>query len=272
MSDGESASATRPMPDHMAKAIESFKEAGIYREWTPEDSRRSEAQLALEPLIKAQPGPVSWLPFINTAQENPYTAHVSVFERTALHAATTHLRPEYCRLLLSRGADPNAPEAFQQCTPLHFVVFDRSNFQEMARSNGLAPVLDTEDDLMLLEEECVDVLLRGGARMDAKDKRGDTALMRAIQYRRVAPLRAMLRAAGDAGAPGWGRPGVDTIVANAENSLLLAAVEYQSYDAALALCETGVKFVEDKDRPPLRPFLKEYGMVEFDELLEEHGL
>lgn len=225
-------------------------------------------------IVKAEG--MSWLLFLKLANAIPSAVTAPwtgpIPGMTALHLAADNLRPEYCRLLLARGADPNAIDSLTKSTPLHTIVEDRSDFfaQSLLRK-GMMPLLKSEKDLQRLEKEVLDVLLRGGARMDVTNRIGETALTYAIRLGRVPLLRAMLRAAGAAGAPGWVRPGQSRVVANAEGSLLVLAVRYRHFDIVDVLCKMGVKFTEDPNRALLRDVALRKRLWDIDKLLEARG-
>lgn len=248
------------------------------------DARRRllAAEAALAPLLAGDDG-ASWLPFVAAAQADTRLATVSVHRETALHAAAEHLRPRYAGLLLARGADVNArgPDG---AAPLHAVVQDRRAQIGVGGVTPLGELLPgglTGRGIEALEREVARVLLRGGARLDARDQLGETPLAHAARYGRAELLRVMLEAAavevGEAGGaaevPGWARPGAGCVVdANTPGSLLRIAVEHHSLPAVVVLCATGVRLVEDRTLPSLREITAEDDLLEIDQVLRANGL
>lgn len=243
-----------------------------------DEEARGAAVRALHPLCADDVG-ASWLPFIEEVQANVHAVTAELRGETALHAAAEHLRPAYCALLVARGADVNAAETFDGATPLHAVVQDRSVLlgpDGVTAGGSLLPAGADARAVEALEGECARVLLRGGARLGARDRLGETPLAHAARYGRAALLRVLLKAAStvaEADVPGWARPGTDAVVvANADESLLAVAVAHQNFEAVVALCETDVRLVEDRVHTSLREIAVRQDLLEIDEVLRAHGL
>lgn len=219
---------------------------------------------------------MSWMLFFQIARAIPSAVTAAwngpVDGMTALHVAADNLRPEYCRVLLARGADPNAADFITGNTPLHVIVRDRSNFlQIFPLESGLTPKLCSNDEVPALEKEVILTLLRGAARMDSRNRIGETPVEYAVTLGRAEIVRFLLSAAKGCSIPGWTSPGEDFVVANAEGSLLDRALKLERYDVVEALCGFGVRFEKDPTRLPLR-WGKRRFPTRIDELLTPLGL
>lgn len=200
---------------------------------------------------------MSWFLFFRIARAMPsvisYRWNGPLAGMTALHVACETLRPEYCRVLLARGADPNATDSVTGNTPLHVIARDRFNFVHYsALGSGLAPKLSGDHEVHILEKEVIVVLIRGGARMDVTNSCGETSVSYALSQGRTELVRFLLDASKECTVPGWAEPGQDFVVANSEVSLLDQALKLQRYDIVEALCGMGLRFVQDPTRLPLR--------------------
>lgn len=200
---------------------------------------------------------MSWVLFFQIVQAIPSAISATwngpVRGMTALHVAADNLRPEYCRLLLARGADPNAADSVTGNTPLHVTVRDRSNFLAIyPLKSGLTPKLNRDDEVSALEREVVEALIRGGASMDVENRSGETALAYAVSLGRCSIVRFMLNTAKGTRIRGWVESGTDFVVANAEGSLLDLALRLQKYEVVEELCGLGFRFTTDVTRLPLR--------------------
>jgi Ankyrin repeats (many copies)/Ankyrin repeats (3 copies) len=101
---------------------------------------------------------------------------------TALHLAAAGYRVEIVRLLLASGSDPNASMNMRHSGPLHYAADGYIN----------GPVWDPEQQVQTIE-----CLLAAGAKVNAQDKNGATALHRAVRTRCAAAARVLLQAGGD---------------------------------------------------------------------------
>jgi hypothetical protein len=100
---------------------------------------------------------------------------------TALHLAAAGYRVAIVRLLLAAGADPNAAANHRISRPLHYAA---DGYITGSAWKAKAQV------------ETIRRLLAGGAKIDAQDKNGATALHRAVRTRSAAAAGCLL----DAGA------------------------------------------------------------------------
>lgn len=101
---------------------------------------------------------------------------------TALHLAAAGYRTDIVKLLLAAGADPNANANHRRSTPLHYAA------------DGFisGPCWDPGDQVGTIRS-----LLDAGAKVDAQDKNGATALHRAVRTRCVAAVECLLSAGAD---------------------------------------------------------------------------
>jgi ankyrin repeat protein len=101
--------------------------------------------------------------------------------RTALGFSMRMRKPETVRVLLARGADPNVACKSDGKTPLMLAIGTEQFGDPMGEwafsQDHLAIVVD---------------LLKSGANIDAKDKSGETALMKAVRTGKVEIIKALL--------------------------------------------------------------------------------
>lgn len=138
----------------------------------------------------------------------------------ALHAAAYHLQPEYCGLLLARGADPDARNDSGE-TAVHFLVK-----HEYIRHPGKV------GDVSAREGRVLDVLVKWGINLDAPNDEGNTALLMACTYGKTGLVRALFEAPGE--RAGWERSG--EIEVNARKSVLVEAMVCGNIDIVRLLC------------------------------------
>jgi len=101
---------------------------------------------------------------------------------TALHLAAAGYRVEIVKLLLAAGADANAAGNHRHSGPFHYA----------ADGYITGPVWDAKRQVKTIE-----VLLKGGAKIDAQDKNGAAPLHRAVRTRCAAAVRYLLDAGAD---------------------------------------------------------------------------
>jgi hypothetical protein len=101
---------------------------------------------------------------------------------TALHLAAAGYRVKIVKLLLASGADANAAHNHRQSAPLHYA----------ADGYITGPVWDAKRQVKTIE-----VLLKGGSKIDAQDKNGAAPLHRAVRTRSAAAVRCLLQAGAD---------------------------------------------------------------------------
>ncbi len=135
---------------------------------------------------------------------------VNVWGETAVHVASC-LSASCVRLLLDAGADPSVQDENGQVA-LHFaglsaqsaerlkVVSVLCNTRDTAHINiqdynGKSPLLDFLDDC-----DCVEVLVRHGAKVDISDDFGQNAFHHACTHGEDASLQVMLKLSGCPGA------------------------------------------------------------------------
>ena len=102
---------------------------------------------------------------------------------TALHVAAAGHRTEIAKLLLAAGADVNAVGKHRHSQPLHYAA---DGFLEN-------PNWDAKRQVRMIE-----LLLKVGADIHARDKNGATPLHRAVRTRCAAAVKALLDAGADA--------------------------------------------------------------------------
>lgn len=105
---------------------------------------------------------------------------------TALHLAAAGYRVELVKSLIDAGAgaDPNASQNHRQSGPLHYAA-DR---------NGVGPAWDGKRQLSTIE-----LLVKAGAKLNAQDKNGATALHRAVRTRAAGAVRFLLKSGANPG-------------------------------------------------------------------------
>ena len=101
---------------------------------------------------------------------------------TALHLAAAGYRVEIVKLLLAAGADANAAGNHRHSGPFHYA----------ADGYITGPVWDAKRQVKTIE-----VLLKGGAKINAPDKNGAAPLHRAVRTRCAAAVRCLLDAGAD---------------------------------------------------------------------------
>jgi hypothetical protein len=101
---------------------------------------------------------------------------------TALHLAAAGYQVEIVKLLLAAGADANAAGNHRHSGPLHYA----------ADGYITGPVWDAKRQVKTIE-----VLLKGGAKINAQDKNGAAPLHRAVRTRSAAAVRCLLDAGAD---------------------------------------------------------------------------
>ncbi len=101
---------------------------------------------------------------------------------TPLHLAAAGYRVEIARTLLAAGADVNAAANSRRGSPLHYAADGYIN----------GPAWDAKRQVKTIQR-----LLAEGADLHAQDKKGATALHRAVRTRCAAAVRCLLRAGGD---------------------------------------------------------------------------
>ena len=97
---------------------------------------------------------------------------------TPLNLACTKLLPDRAQILLDNGADPNLWSAQYGYYPLHSIISDRCS-RRVDRVSAL-----------------ISMLVKSGARINAKDKHGDTVLHTAICERNMASVCWLLMELG----------------------------------------------------------------------------
>jgi hypothetical protein len=109
-------------------------------------------------------------------------AHWIYVGDTALHVAAAGYRVEIGKLLLAAGADPNAAGNHRHSRPLHYAA---DGYLEN-------PVWDPDRQVAMIR-----LLLKAGAKIQAQDKNGATALHRAVRTRCAAAVQCLLEAGAD---------------------------------------------------------------------------
>lgn len=101
---------------------------------------------------------------------------------TALHLAAAGYRVEIVQMLLASGSDPNASMNMRHSGPLHYAADGYINGPEWAPKRQV---------------QTIESLLAAGAKVNAQDKNGATALHRAVRTRCAAVVRFLLKAGGN---------------------------------------------------------------------------
>jgi ankyrin repeat protein len=101
---------------------------------------------------------------------------------TPLHLAAAGYRVEIVRLLLAAGADPNSSMNHRQSGPLHYAA-------DTCLTSGARRARQ--------QVETIRCLLEAGAKINAQDKNGATALHRAVRTRGADAVRWLLKAGAD---------------------------------------------------------------------------
>lgn len=104
---------------------------------------------------------------------------------TPLHIAAASNRPDLAKLLLAKGADPNA-ENRMRARPLHYAVDGGPG----------SPTWDPKRQARLIR-----LLLEAGADLDASDRHGTPALHRAIRNRCAEAVRVLIELGADPRRP-----------------------------------------------------------------------
>lgn len=103
----------------------------------------------------------------------------------ALNAAAYHLQPEYCGLLLARGADPAATNNSGE-TAAHFLV--KHEYKRQVAKTG---------DVSARKERFYDVLVKWVINLDSHNDEGNTALLTVCRYGRPGLAIGLLEAPGE---------------------------------------------------------------------------
>jgi ankyrin repeat protein len=101
---------------------------------------------------------------------------------TALHLAAAGYRVEIAQILLVAGANPNAAGNRRRSHPLHYAADGYIN----------GPAWDEKRQVKMIQ-----CLLDAGAKIDAQDMNGATALHRAVRTRCAAAVRCLLERSCD---------------------------------------------------------------------------
>jgi hypothetical protein len=101
---------------------------------------------------------------------------------TPLHLAAAGYCVEIVRLLLGAGADPNAMMNHRASGPLHYAADTCLSSRAWSARRQV---------------ETIGCLLEAGARINAQDKNGATALHRAVRTRGAEAVRCLLKAGSD---------------------------------------------------------------------------
>lgn len=178
---------------------------------------------------------------------------------SALHLAAEHLKPDYCGLLLARGAGANVGEHFDSGTPLHSTVQPRLE----GDLTGPRP-----DGIAAREADVVRVLVAGGADPDALDRSGETALMQACRFGREGVVRGLLAARGM--RRGWER-GKEVLV-NQWSSPLMLAVAHGHLGIVRALCAPDVRprMVQVSTKMSLRSVARSMDFFDIETELQDY--
>lgn len=116
---------------------------------------------------------------------------------TPLHAAAAGAHLEALSALLEHGADPNAAEGWGGDSPLHVLVkFGRHRHALLAAADGSGG----GEACAVRVSECIQELLLHGARLGARNSRGDAVLQLAVEYRDMELAAATILALGGGGA------------------------------------------------------------------------
>ena len=102
---------------------------------------------------------------------------------TALHVAAAGYRVEIAKLLLDAGADVGAAMNHRRSQPLHYAA---DGYLENPNWDGTQQV------------RMIELLLKAGADLHARDKNGATPLHRAVRTRCAAAVKTLLNAGADA--------------------------------------------------------------------------
>jgi ankyrin repeat protein len=110
------------------------------------------------------------------------TAHRDSFGCTPLHYARSAAA---ARRLLDAGADPNAVNPGGE-SPLHYAAYEAPDVARVLLAAGADPNLHNTHGMTALHfartKEVVEILVGAGARLDARNNRGQTPLGRAITH------------------------------------------------------------------------------------------
>src|SRR6266850_3384604 len=117
------------------------------------------------------------------AQHESRIAHWVYAGDTALHIAAAGYRLEIAKMLLAAGADAGAAKNHRSSQPLHYAA---DGYLESATWDAKRQV------------RMIDVLLKAGADLHARDKNGATPLHRAVRTRCAAVVNYLLNAGSDA--------------------------------------------------------------------------
>lgn len=140
---------------------------------------------AVRTLLKADPGLTTRL----IAAPKLYNAGIFhwIYARdTALHLAAAGYRVEIVRVLLARGADPNAAMNMRKSSPLHYA----------ADGFITGPVWNAKRQVQTLR-----CLLDKGAEINLPDMNGATPLHRAVRTRCAEAVKYLLAAGSDPTLP-----------------------------------------------------------------------
>jgi hypothetical protein len=102
---------------------------------------------------------------------------------TALHIAVAGYRVEIARMLLAAGADVGAAKNHRSSQPLHYAA---DGYLESASWDAKR------------QERVIELLLKSGADIHARDKNGATPLHRAVRTRCADAVKCLLNAGSDA--------------------------------------------------------------------------
>src|SRR6185503_4859744 len=116
------------------------------------------------------------------ARYEPSIAHWIYAGDSALHVAAAGYRVEIAKLLLESGADCDAARNHRRSQPLHYAS---DGYLESASWDAKRQV------------RTIEVLLKAGANIHARDKNGATPLHRAVRTRCADAVKFLLNSGGD---------------------------------------------------------------------------
>lgn len=186
-----------------------------------------------------------WPEVISTVQEHgTLVANVAVQPsmETALHFAAVQGKPDYCGLLLSRGALPNAKTVDEGWTPLHHCADP-----------------DGGERLSAARAAVADVLLIAGADVDARDDAGETPLFHAARYADSGLVHVLLKHGAAVNIEDYSA--VDSSRAE-QYTPLTEAVFGGSVDVVRTLVEHGADFERNECGESLQELAKFYNRQE----------